>query len=562
MLEVQGEEGCGKTVLAAWLAQTLEEQVKDKKTAFAYYFIGGSDRLDTRDNSPILACLIAQILRNHRAVWNVDIERHFEESSNAVASEQECYNVLQSLVQHFDSILILIDSRYSIYSAEYYEILCRLVGEKKLVCLDSTRLARKNGTQPGILIKAVFLFQTDDYRSWYQPKGTEVLRLDRNTQAKDEETYVSSQAQAISSIHFEADGPEWLLLTEKIKKQLCREPRAHFLLLNLMVEHLKVQVSPREVEVALNSLSPDVRSMYQKAFIRIQEFEDSRTQLGFNILQWVSCALRSLHVSELAEAVVVRIGDGALDPAKKPSNLENQIRQICGPFVSISDGFVYLSHVSAKLFLRDVVVDESSLTTNTIVCKYVPNHDAECKGFNPTGFDKVSQNKITRACIAYLSLDTFSQLASIDRSKQTEMHPFSEYAVHCWLHHILLLANHLKNPQKGYRLELGFDRDLLELISTFLSRPQSWTYLQSLVVFSSVREALETLRSHLWPIRELGPIMRAWEVRNRKGVESDNADVLELWMKKAIARLELVQDLPIEVAIRKLEAEKKKKLGV
>lgn len=541
--------------MAAGLAQTLEEQVKDKKTAFAYYFVGSGGSV-SRDDSRILACLIAQILRNHRAVWNVGIERHFEESGNAVASKQECYEVLQSLVQHFDSIVILIDFHYSCQSAETYEILCRLVGETKLVCLDSTRLARKNGTQPRILIKAVFLFQTDNWPIWDRPKGTEVLQLDHNTQAKDEEVYVYSQAQAISSIHFEADEPEWLLLNEKIKKQLCREPRAHFLLLNLMVEHLKVQISPREVEVALNSLSPDVRSMYHEAFIRIQKFEDSRTQLGFDILQWVSGALRSLHVSELAEAVVVRTGDGALDPAKKPSRLENQIRQICGPFVSISDGFVYPSHVSAKLFLRDVVVDESSLKTDTIVCKYVLNHDRYCKGFNPTGFDTVSRNKITRACIAYLSLDTFSQLASTDRSKQTELHPFSEYAVHCWLHHILLLANYLKNPQKGCRIELAFDRELLELISTFLSRPQSWTYLQSLVVFSSVREALETLRSHLWPIRELGPIMRGPEGRTQKGVESDDADVLELWMKKAIERLELVQDWPIEVAIQKLEAEK------
>lgn len=556
VLEVHGQEGCGKTVLAAWLAQTLGEQAKDKKkTAFAYYF-HDSGGLASRDNCSILTCLIAQILRNHIAVSDADIVRQFEASCNTVASEKECYKILQSLVQHFDSIVILIDSRYSDYQAKAYEILCRLMGKTRLECLDSTRVARTNGTQPGILLKAIsFLaYETHGWPCSYRPKSTEVLQLDHHTQAKDEESYVSSQAQAISSIHFEAQGPEWLLLNEKIKTQLCREPRAHFLLLKLMVEYLKVQISPREVEVALNSLSPDVRSIYQKAFERIQKFEDSRTQLGFNVLQWVAFGLRSLHVSELAEGVVIRTGDRALDPAKRPSRLENQIRQICGPFVSISDGFVHPSHVSAKYFLQDVVVDESNPNTDAFTLRYFPVHEDNRRGYNPKGFEAVSRNRITRACIAYLSLDTFSQQPNLDRSKQIELHPFSEYAVHCWLHHILLLANVLKNPEKGYRLELAFDRDLLELISSFLSRPQSWTYLQSLVVFSSVREALETLQSHMWPIRELGPIMQHRGGPNQKGLESDDAGVLELWMKKAIGRLESVQNLPIEIAMNELKA--------
>lgn len=539
--------------MAAWLAQTLGEQAKDEKTALAYYFYdsGGSVR---SDQCPILTCLIAQILRNHRALLDADIVRQFEESCSTVVSEQECYKILQSLVQHFDSIVILIDSRYDIHRTKAYEILCRLMGKTKLERLDSTRLARTNGTQPGILFKAILFlpYETQNWPCWYRHERTEVLQLDHHTQAKDEESYISSQAQAISSIHFEAQRPEWLLLNERIKKQLCREPRAHFLLLKLMVEYLKVQISPREVEVALNSLSPDVRSIYHKAFMRIQEFEDSRTQLGFNILQWVAFALRSLHVSELAEAVVIRTGDRALDPAKKPSRLENQIRQICGPFVSISDGFVHPSHVSAKYFLQDVVVDELDLKTDAFTLEYIQNHNRDCRGYNPTGFETVGRNRITRACIAYLSLDRFSQPPNMDRSKQIELHPFSEYAVHCWLHHILLLANHLKNPEKGYRLELAFDRELLELISTLISLPQSWTYLQSLVVFSSVREALETLQSHMWPIRELGPIMQGQYGPTQKGLKSDDAGVLELWMKKAIKRLELVQDLPIEIAINEL----------
>ena len=205
-----------------------------------------------------------------------------------------------------------------------------------------------------------------------------------------------------------------------------------------------------------------------------------------------------------------------------------------------------------KYFLKDVRVEESDLVTENLYLTYVANYDETRRGYNPTGFETVSRNHIARACVAYLSLDSFAQLTTTKRADCAAQFPFLDYALHCWLHHVLLLASYLKNPQKGYRLELGFEREILELVSRFVALPQSWTYLQSLVVFSSVREALETLQSHMWPVRELEQLMRG---PHRKGQESDEANALESWMEKAIAKLKMVQDMPVTEALPKLRDE-------
>ena len=66
-----------------------------------------------------------------------------------------------------------------------------------------------------------------------------------------------------------------------------------------------------------------------------------------------------------------------------------------------------------------------------------------------------------------------------------------------------------------------------------------------------------TLQSHIWPVRELIPIIQGSAYRPEKGQESVKAGYLESWMRKAIEKLETVQDLPIEEALPKLRDEEK-----
>lgn len=140
ILEIHGEEGCGKTVLAASLADSFEVLRKNQKTAFGYYFY--SSKTIHRDCRQVLACLIAQILRNYSPGLPEDVLKYFEKSYNMTASEHECYDLLEIIIQLFDSIVVLIDLDYSWLSDKMYSMLARLMGNKDLDRSASTRIPR------------------------------------------------------------------------------------------------------------------------------------------------------------------------------------------------------------------------------------------------------------------------------------------------------------------------------------------------------------------------------------------------------------------------------------
>lgn len=86
--------------------------------------------------------------------------------------------------------------------------------------------------------------------------------------------------------------------------------------------------------------------------------------------------------------------------------------------------------------------------------------------------------------------------------------------------------------------------------------PQGWTYLKGLVVFSSVREARESLKSQMWPLGELAPFMGLESRSRAKGEETRDADLLEWWMKAAIDKLGALQNITITEALRNMEGER------
>ena len=234
ILEVQGEEGCGKTVLAASLADSFQVVLRaNQKIAFGYYFYD-SERWH-RDNRLVLACLIVQILRNYSLDLTDNILKHFEESYNMTASEDECYDVPETIIQRFSCIVVLTDSSYS-YHPGLYSILRRLMGNKDLDRIASARIPRTTKGKPGILFKAISLARTD---KWYRNSFAQVLEWNHQIET-DENLYIGTQANAIANLHYGFEEPRWRLLSDMIVSRLSRKPRANFLLLSRIVEYLRV----------------------------------------------------------------------------------------------------------------------------------------------------------------------------------------------------------------------------------------------------------------------------------------------------------------------------------
>lgn len=131
------------------------------------------------------------------------------------ASEHECYDLLETVIQLFDSTVVLIGSDSSLYCDKMYSMLSRLMGNKELNRTTSTRIPRTTGGKPGILFKAVLLKRTDIYLIWYRNSCTKTLEWNHQNET-DENLYIETQASAIASLHYDVQERRWRELFDKI----------------------------------------------------------------------------------------------------------------------------------------------------------------------------------------------------------------------------------------------------------------------------------------------------------------------------------------------------------
>ena len=144
--------------------------------AFQYYFQESSGSAP-RDNRAIFAVFVAQILRKPKSLLDATITKVFQGSCNTTASEKECYEVLRPLIQQFDSVVILIDSRYAFLNTLHYQLMIQLKAQVDQQRLQPTRVSRTDGTQPGIVIRGLLLFETDNRPSRLRPQSMQPVNM-------------------------------------------------------------------------------------------------------------------------------------------------------------------------------------------------------------------------------------------------------------------------------------------------------------------------------------------------------------------------------------------------
>ncbi|MCJ1396578.1 hypothetical protein MMC18_009469, partial [Xylographa bjoerkii] len=112
--------------------------------------------------------------------------------------------------------------------------------------------------------------------------------------------------------------------------------RGMFLWVRLVTTMLEQQVSELDFEDAIETL-PDVVK-----------------QRALRVLFWVCVAYRTLKIYEVADGIILRPGQTALNKRTKISNLDRDVLEVCAPIVGRSrGGFLDVVHFSAKEYLLD-----------------------------------------------------------------------------------------------------------------------------------------------------------------------------------------------------------------
>jgi len=177
-----------------------------------------------------------------------------------------------------------------------------------------------------------------------------------------------------------------------------------FLLLKFQLDHVLASSDPVQITDKLACLPKDLTAAYQSVFSRMAPGDAS---FAYRILGWIFHAQRILNMSELQEALAIRIGRPSLqrhliaDP--------REIIRACGGLVNHDkdSDLVTFSHQTVRPFL-----EEHKLTS-------LPSHSVLCK-----------------TCLTYLQLPRLEKpCGRFAMIKRKEEFKFGEYAARFWSVH-------------------------------------------------------------------------------------------------------------------------------
>lgn len=166
------------------------------------------------------------------------------------------------------------------------------------------------------------------------------------------------------------------------------------------------------MEEALDQMPRDIDDAFGETLQRIQNQPDGQATLGMNTLMWLAHARRPLLVTELSEALAIRLGSASLNSKFRPSQKR---------MVDCCMGLATVDEKSAVIRLMHHSVHE-----------YLHTYRRRLFG---TG-----ERDIAQKCITYLLFEPFAlgpRQSSAEIKELISHHTFVRYAARHWGDHVL-----------------------------------------------------------------------------------------------------------------------------
>ena len=205
--------------------------------------------------------------------------------------------------------------------------------------------------------------------------------------------------------------------------------------------------------MALQTLPVELYRTYDETLQRIDDQNREDSSLARNILLWVSHALKPLTLKELQHAVAAMnlVGDYELDEEDLP---DSQILiSVCTGWVQTISPYFFTKWHGHKRMNEQLLI--SMIASDTLLTFFISARlvtlDVESDAVrlvhyttqeyfekNPLRPLKVAQEVMTKACLAYLSLEDFSHGPYFDNEglrHRFQRYPFLRYAAVNWGNH-------------------------------------------------------------------------------------------------------------------------------
>jgi len=421
MLWVSADPGCGKSVLAKHMVDSVLPTTASRTTC---YFFFKDDFDDQRNARNALACILHQLFCQREILCSAQIAKRCEYyGERLTASFSELWDILVAVSQDENAgeivcILDAIDECEAQSRSELARALCKLF---RAVNTSSNLKFLLTGRPLGD-IEGEFRPLDMQEHPFIRLKGESDAEMEKIVGEID--IYIRARVQSIQA-RLRLNREEAELLSQRLLSVPNRTYLWVYLTLDLVQS--KRHIDKVGINEVTSHLPRDVDEAYEKILARSIDLARAR-----KLLHIVVAATRPLTLAEMAVALALEEGSRSYQDLdlKSVEHFRDYVRDLCGLFVTVVDSRVYLLHQTAKEFL---VLDGPTRTQNL--------NETEPLKWKSSLQPRESHRILWQVCTWYLLFTEFENKplkGSDTLSAYLDCYVFLDYSANNWAAHFRL----------------------------------------------------------------------------------------------------------------------------
>lgn len=351
LLWISGDPGCGKTTLAAFLIDSLAQQLSsaNNNAAVIYFFFDGNIATQG-DGSALLFALIHQLLKVNPAGLPPQAEKHL-----TLTNPQSGLS-LHSLCEIFRAIVSSPD-RKPCRIACVIDALdeCETTSMAKTITLLSSLISPSNITTTTSPPNNTSWFKlaltsrhthpiADLFRALHP---THLLPLANHTPhtTRDISTFIRFRCLRVQATTGCSDS-----VRRAVEKRLAARSGTTFLWIHLVLDLLErsTEATPAAFDATLGTVPDRLDGLYERILQR-----SAAPEALLRVLGVLAASRRALTLEEVDLALAVRAGDGEAwqVQGRRQFDVARRLYAVCGPLIRVVNGVVGFVHQTAVEFL-------------------------------------------------------------------------------------------------------------------------------------------------------------------------------------------------------------------
>lgn len=351
LLWVSGDPGCGKSVLASFIVDELNDKASQhppRDTACFFFFKDDNDEQKSAISG--LRAILHQLLTAKPSLIRHALNDYRSKGKRFATELHTLWRVLTTVTSDAlcGNVFCIIDGLDECEELTMNELLREMVNHYSTPSCKQTYLKFLALSRPYLSIQ-------DEFENLQEVRLKTEVELD--SIGDDIELVVRHKIKTLGKKRSLGEA-----LQEDLINRLIYNSDRTFLWVALVLEEMEkaIRVSQKALEDLLDTLPKSLNATYEKILNRSQCPEDARM-----VLHIIVAAVRPLLLNEINTAFSIKPSDRTPNDICLEPSIGDTIKNLCGMFVRVIDSQVFLVHSTAREFLVQKKEQETLKVTKT-----------------------------------------------------------------------------------------------------------------------------------------------------------------------------------------------------